>query len=55
MINRDRVPHPTRSLRRVGFSGSSRSFVIPSEANPDFLSRRAGHFHVCAFPLKKGA
>jgi hypothetical protein len=30
-------------------------FVIPTEANPDFLPRSARQSHVCAFLLRKGA
>jgi hypothetical protein len=28
-------------------------FVIPTEANPDFLPRYAGHGRVCGFPYRK--
>jgi hypothetical protein len=31
------------------------SFVIPTEANPDFLPRSARQSRVCAFLLRKGA
>jgi hypothetical protein len=36
--------------QRSPFRQFSHKIVIPTEANPDFLSRSAGHGRVCGFP-----
>jgi hypothetical protein len=47
-MTKERLAVTSSAADRKGYTALS--FVIPTEANPDFLPRSTGRGRVCAFP-----